>query len=195
MTKLQNIFTIEHKLSPQAGRFLVSEPLMNDGIFGRSVVLLTEHNEKGSVGYVLNKPSGFTIQQVYPLFKGYNWPVFIGGPVATNSLHFVYQSDSPIKNSILVRDKLFWGGEIEELFKALKENKIRSESIKFFIGYSGWAPNQLQTELEKNYWIVNEYDNSFIFNETPEMLWKRSVVLLDRKYHFWLNVPINPLLN
>lgn len=195
MTILPNIFKIKQKLEPSAGKVLIAEPLLLDGIFGRSVVLLVEHNEEGSMGYVLNKNSGFTIQQLLPKFKNFYTPVFLGGPVATNTLHFIYRSKEPLLNSKQVAPDIFWGGDIDELNSLLKKGQINEKDIRFFIGYSGWGKNQLKSELSKHYWVVSEAETEQIFEEDPKALWKRSVVLLDKKYHFWLNVPANPSLN
>ncbi|NSW44524.1 MAG: YqgE/AlgH family protein [Bacteroidales bacterium] len=195
MNKVPNIFSIKHNIEPSVGKFLISEPLLNDGIFGRSVVLLTEHNEEGTIGYVLNKASGFIISQLLPMFKGFSTPVYIGGPVATNTVHFIYRSSYPIKNSKSINNELFWGGDIKELLTLMKNNKINESNVRFFVGYSGWSKNQLNQELQKGYWLVSHFPISHIFEEDPSMLWKRSVIQLDRKYHFWLNVPINPSLN
>jgi len=195
MTLLPNIFTINQKLEPGAGKLLVAEPLLLDGIFARSVVLLVEHNEEGSIGYVLNKNSGFTIQQLLPAFKGFRTPVFLGGPVATNTLHFVYCGREAVLNSKKVHDNLFWGGDINELVSVMKKGILKQEDVRFFIGYSGWGKKQLEQELTRHYWIVCNLDREYLFSEDPEMLWKRSVVLLDKQYHFWLNVPKNPSLN
>jgi putative transcriptional regulator len=195
MTKLPNIFTIKQKIPVGPGKILISEPLLMDGIFSRSVVLLVEHNDEGSLGYVLNKNSNFTIQQLLPDFKGFYTPVFIGGPVATNTLHFIYTHDKPLSNSKNIFSNVYWGGDINELLQMLKKGEIAEKDIRFFIGYSGWGKNQLQNEIKANYWVVTNPIKEQIFEENPQMLWKRSVILLDKKFHFWLNVPLNPILN
>lgn len=195
MDKLPNIFKIKSKVLPSPGKYLISEPLMNDGIFGRSVILITEHGDTGSVGYVLNKPSGFIISQLLPLFKNFSSQVYIGGPVATNTIHFIYKSDIPISNSIQIDKNLFWGGDINELFEQMTLNKLSENDVRFFVGYSGWMKNQLQNELNNGYWIVSYFPIDHLFKEEISRLWKRSVLQLERKYHFWLNVPINPSLN
>ncbi len=195
MKPLPNIFKIKQKEEPSHGKILIAEPLLLDGIFGRSVVFLVEHGCEGSIGYVLNKNSGFTIQQLLPDFKNYYTPVFIGGPVATNTLHFIYKSHEQLTNSKKVSDNLFWGGDIKEILNCIKKGIIKEQNIKFFIGYSGWGKNQLSIELKKHYWVVSSICSEEIFVEDPKMLWKRSIVLLDKKFHFWLNIPSNPSLN
>ncbi|MGQ9847277.1 MAG: YqgE/AlgH family protein [Bacteroidales bacterium] len=195
MNKLANIFKIKSNILPSAGKYLISEPLMNYGIFGRSVVLITEHGDMGSIGYVLNKPSGFIISQLLPMFKNFSTQVFIGGPVATNTVHFIYKSDKPISKSTQIDKNLYWGGDINDLYEQMIKNKLPENDVRFFVGYSGWGKNQLENELKNGYWIVSSLTNNFLFEEDASVLWKRSVLMLERKYHFWLNVPINPSLN
>jgi len=195
MNHLQNIFKIKSKISPAPGKYLISEPLMSDGIFGRSVILLTEHSDEASLGYVLNKPSGFIISQLLPQFKNFSLPVYIGGPVATNTVHFIYKSDKPISSSVQIDEKLYWGGDINELLVQLSSNQLNENDVRFFVGYSGWGKNQLQKELNNGYWLVSSFPVNHLFEEEADLLWKRSVLQLERKYHFWLNVPKNPSLN
>ena len=195
MNKLPNIFKIKSKILPSPGKYLISEPLMNEGIFGRSVIIITEHSEQGSLGYVLNKPSGFVISQLLPQFKNFSSQVYIGGPVATNTVHFIYKSDKPISKSVQIDEHLYWGGDINELLERMTSNKLTENDVRFFVGYSGWGKKQLQNELQNGYWIVYSFPISHLFEEDVSHLWKRSVLQLERKYHFWLNVPTNPSLN
>lgn len=195
MNKLANIFKIKSNVLPSPGKYLISEPLMNDGIFGRSVILITEHGDMGTIGYVLNKPSGFIISQLLPMFKNFLSQVYIGGPVATNTVHFIYKSDKPISKSTQIDNNLYWGGDINELFEQMTSNKLSENDVRFFVGYSGWRKNQLENELNKGYWIVSHFPIDHLFEEEISRLWKRSVLQLGRKYHFWLNVPTNPSLN
>lgn len=195
MDKLPNIFKIKSKILPSAGKYLISEPLMSDGIFGRSVILITEHGDMGSIGYVLNKPSGFIISQLLPLFKNFLSQVYIGGPIATNTVHFIYKSEKPISKSTQIDKNLYWGGDINELFEQMTSNKLSENDVRFFVGYSGWRKNQLENELNNGYWIVSHFPVDHLFEEEISHLWKRSVLQLGRKYHFWLNVPTNPSFN
>lgn len=196
MATLPNIFKITQKLKPEIGRVLISEPLMNDGIFGRSVVLLVENNDNGTVGYVLNKYSGFTIQQLLPLFKDITSSVFIGGPVAINTIHFIYRAKENLLNSKKIEEDLYWGGNINELYKMMVSKIINPNDVRFFVGYSGWSKNQLNEEISKGYWIVNYFDKEIYFEDNDiSVFWKRNVALLDKKFHFWLNIPLDSSLN
>ena len=79
-----------NKAQPLKGSLLISEPFMMDPNFKRSVLLLTEHNEEGTVGYVLNQKSSFFLNDVIPDCPDADFPIYIGGPVGADTLHFIH---------------------------------------------------------------------------------------------------------
>ncbi len=79
-----------NNLSPAKGRLLLSEPFMGDYYFGRSVILLAEHNEDGTIEVILNKPATVGFNEVLRDFPEFDAPVYIGGPVETNSLFYIH---------------------------------------------------------------------------------------------------------
>lgn len=188
-----DFFKIENEIEPQKGLALISEPLSDDNYFGRSVVLLTEHGEEGSVGFVLNKETKYyltdLIKDVDSEFK-----VFQGGPVQPNTLHYIHTL-SQIKHSILIEEGLYWGGDFEQIKDLLKLGLIQENQIQFFLGYSGWASNQLDNEIKNNSWIVTRILKEEIFLNQTENFWKGRVKSMGEKYKIWLNVPTNPTLN
>ena len=80
-----------NKLQPESGRFLISEPFLADPNFKRTVILLTEHGEEGSVGFVLNRPTKLTINNVLEDFPDFDAPLHVGGPVQQDTLHFIHR--------------------------------------------------------------------------------------------------------
>ena len=137
------------KLLPSKGKLLIAEPSIIDDSFGRTVVLLTEHNENGSVGFILNKPLEYTINELVPDLKC-NSKVFNGGPVEQDNLYFIHQSPDIIPNSIEITSGIYWGGDFSALKKLINDNKIEPESIRFFLGYSGWSSKQLISEMKED---------------------------------------------
>ena len=97
-------FQYKNKLVPKKGRLLASEPYLPDPNFERTIILLTEHNEDGSVGFVLNKPSESIINEVVEEIKGFQSKIYIGGPVQQDTLHFIHRnltlSDSDRKSVV-----------------------------------------------------------------------------------------------
>lgn len=179
-----------------AGRLLVSEPFMMDPNFKRSVILLTEYSPEGAMGFVLNHVSEFLLGDVLPDLSYAEMQVFIGGPVANNTLHFIHSSPDKIAHGIELGDGLYWGGDFEVVKELIASYKLTQDEIKFFMGYSGWVPGQLENEIQENSWIVaKQIDSSTIFHHNEEDLWREVVIDLGPRYAHIANFPENPSLN
>ena len=190
-----NIFKIEYnKVAPKKGRVLVSEPFLQDTYFKRSLVLLTEHSEEGAVGFVLNKPLEVKVNEVMNDFPISQASVSIGGPVSTNTIHYLHTLGDLIPNSVHVLDNIFWGGDFEAVKEMLRAGEITQDKIRFFLGYSGWHAGQLENELEQNSWLVTEIKPTQIMKPNSN-IWKNTLSQLGEKYRIWANFPENPGLN
>ena len=124
---------------PRKGDFLLSEPFMKDPSFKRAVILLCEHNQTGSFGFILNKISDFSVQELILDFPAFDAPVYLGGPVGEDTLHFLHRCGPILENSIKVRENIWWGGNFEQLKEEIRNGNIFPDDIRFFIGYSGWG--------------------------------------------------------
>jgi len=185
-----------NKIQPQVRSLLVSEPFMLDPNFKRSVVLLGEHNETGSMGWVLNQPSELMLSDVMDDIPFANFRLFIGGPVGQDAVQFIHKCYDQLNSGIDLGDGVYWGGNFEVL-KTLIENKsIDEDDVKFFIGYSGWTAGQLDQELHENTWLVsNDFNPDLLFVNDGENLWKEAVVNLGPKYAHIAKFPKNPMWN
>jgi len=183
-------------IQPKNGALLVSEPFMIDPNFKRSVVLLTEFEITGAVGFVLNQRSNLLLSDLISDLKWADFPVFIGGPVENDSLHFLHRCYDKIKSGTEIRDGLFWGGNFEALKVLLQNNELKHDEIKFFIGYSGWGAGQLENEMKENSWLVTDkFDSEVVFVEDEENLWREVIIGLGPKYAHIANFPENPRWN
>lgn len=185
----------ENKLKPAQGRLLISEPFMNDFFFGRSVILLAEHNNKGSFGVVINKPVGYRINDLTSEFPDFDVPVFLGGPVNTNNIFFIHSLGYTIPGSQKIIGDIFWGGDVEIISQMIKNNIVTPDDIRFFVGYSGWGKNQLEQELKQNSWIIVKSKKDFIMNRDPNNLWKNLVLNLGKDFEIWTKFPTDPSFN
>ncbi len=181
---------------PEKGKLLIAEPsLTGDISFNRSVLILAEHNSRGSVAFILNKPLEFSVHQ---LIEEINIPmkVFNGGPVEQDNLYFIHSIPYLINNSIEIADGIFWGGDFENVVSLINEGKITEDDIRFFLGYSGWSSKQFESELASKSWILveNEYKNDII-KASKTTLWKEKMQELGGDYLVWSNAPENPELN
>ncbi len=184
------------KVIPIKGSLLISEPFMMDPNFKRSVVLLTEHAAEGTVGYILNHKSEFILKDLIPDCWDADFQVYLGGPVAPDTLHFIHQSPDKIPGGQELGNGLFWGGDFESLKIQINNYNIKEDEIRFFIGYSGWSEDQLDDELSTNSWIVsNKYHIEMVFEENENYLWKEAIVNMGVKYAHISNFPEDPSLN
>lgn len=178
------------------GQLLIAEPsTFGDISFNRSVVLLADHTETGSVGFIINKPLQYTINDLVPEIKA-KFRIYNGGPVEQDNLYFIHNIPDLIPNSIEISNGIFWGGDFDSTCELINEGKIHKDNIRFFLGYSGWEANQLQNEMESNSWIVstNNHANKII-GKSPATFWKEKIVELGGDYLLWSNAPENPSLN
>lgn len=190
-----DFFKIENTKVARQGRILISEPFLNDTYFRRSVVLLTEHSKEGSVGFVLNKPVELSVSDVLKDFPEIDASISIGGPVNTNTVHYIHSLGSLIPDSVKVLKDLYWGGDFETIKRLIIQGKIRPHEIRFFLGYAGWSPKQLDNELSGNAWIIAELDAETIMKSSNLSMWQETLHKLGSKYRTWVNFPENPSLN
>lgn len=185
-----------NQVPPKTGSLLISEPFMMDPNFKRSVVLLSEHTDEGTVGYVLNQKSDFLVKDLVPDFEGADYPVYVGGPVGNDTLHFIHRCYDRMNSGTEIAHGIYWGGNFETLKLLINGGQVREDEVMFFVGYSGWDVGQLDTELEQNSWLVtNNYNPDLLFDDEEENLWKDIVIGLGPKYAHIVNFPENPLWN
>ena len=190
-----DFLNIDHEnLVPKQGRILISEPLLSDTYFKRSVVLITEYSPQGAVGFVLNKPIDIPLNDVLADFPKFNAKVYIGGPVAKDTVHFLHTLGELVPNSLHVVDDIYWGGDFDSIKELIREGIVKSNQVRFFLGYSGWSPNQLEDEISENAWLVTEVPSSKIMS-ADKSIWKKTLENLGKKYKLWSNFPENPTMN
>ncbi|MFK5971712.1 MAG: YqgE/AlgH family protein [Flavobacteriaceae bacterium] len=183
-------------LKPNKGKLLIAEPtLTGDVSFNRSIVLLVEHSEEGSVGFILNKPLEYTINDLVTDIE-MPFQVYNGGPVEQDNLYFIHKVPHLIDNSLEIADGIFWGGDFEKAADLINQKLIYEEDIRFFMGYSGWSSLQLDQELSSQSWVVlnNEYASD-ILQKSSAAFWKEKMIELGGNYLLWSNAPENPGLN
>jgi putative transcriptional regulator len=183
-------------MKPLKGTLLVAEPtLTGDVSFNRSVVLIAEHNDKGSVGFILNKPLEFSINELVEDIK-IPLRVFNGGPVEQDNLYFIHKVPHLIKDSIEISDGIFWGGDFDTIIDLINQEQITENEIRFFLGYSGWDAFQLDQELQSKSWVVvsNTYQSDII-EKPSQAFWKEKMLELGGDYQLWSNSPEDPSLN
>jgi putative transcriptional regulator len=184
-------------IKPKKGDLLIAEPaIIGDMSFNRSIVLLADHTEEGSIGFILNKPLKYNINDLVPEIEVSTFKVYNGGPVEQDNLYFIHKVPKLIPDSIEISLGIYWGGDFSKVAELIANGNIKETDIRFFLGYSGWGNNQLETELKSNSWVVT--DNVYkkdIIEKSYESFWKEKMLEFGGEYSIWSNAPENPNYN
>ncbi len=190
-----DFFDYKNNLSPAKGMLLISEPFLEDPNFDRTVILLCEHNDQGSFGFIINQSANITLKEVIEIAEGNDRPLFIGGPVEHHTLHFIHRFPN-LENSVEIVNGVYWGGDFNQLLSLLDTGQATEDDVKFFVGYSGWESGQMEEEIKINSWIVSDIkDQSLLFIEEEKQLWKKIMASLGGKFSIYSNYPSDPRLN
>ncbi|MDX1440465.1 MAG: YqgE/AlgH family protein [Rubricoccaceae bacterium] len=181
--------------SPTPGTLLIAEPPMADPHFKRAVILLCEHSLDGSFGLVLNRPAPYRLTEVADVQLPMEVPVGNGGPVQPETLHFLHPYGDRIEGSLPIADGVWWGGNLPSLLENLSDWTIDPAMIRFFLGYSGWGPGQLDEEVDDGGWILLGATDSLVFAHSDDQLWRDILRELGGEYALLSTFPDDPRLN
>jgi putative transcriptional regulator len=189
-------YSFDSKLEPKKGLLLISEPFLDDDYFRRSVILVCEHNEEGTYGFVLNNFIDIQLDELIDNFPIVDTKISIGGPVETKNIFFIHSLGDIIEGSIKIADEIFIGGEFEDVVNLIKENPAVINKVRFFLGYAGWSVGQLEEEMDIKSWIVSPIKSiRDIFQVDDKDVWKKYLEDLGGKYRVMSNFPIDPKNN
>jgi|SRR5690606_31351984 len=177
-----------------AGKLLIAEPLLADPNFSRSVILLCDHNEEGSVGFVLNKQTQLTLGDLLPEIYSPLLNIYQGGPVQLDTLHMLHRMPVAYGGNE-ISPGIYWGGSYEALQESVMNNDYDPDGVRLFVGYSGWGAGQLEQELKEGSWIVTELPEDILFETDNEMIWKKAIRSLGNEFAYLENMPVNAQLN
>ena len=183
-------------IQPYRGALLVAEPFLDEGCFRRAVICLAEYSEKGAVGFVLNSPTRYRLNELLEGMDGIpSIPVYCGGPVGTDHLFFLHDIAS-LPGAVEVATGLFANGDFDMLLDFLKSDEGVRRHVKFLVGYSGWSPGQLEGELKQEAWAVTAMQSpGRCLAAMDESFWRETVRGMGEGYLLWLNTPQEPSLN
>ncbi len=169
-----------HLRPPRAGALLVATPLLADPNFSRSVVLVLRHDEEGTLGVVLDRPTTIAVDEFLPAWAAVAAPpgvVFHGGPV-----------DPEIGIGIALR---FGSIEIVEL----DQEPTDSTPVRIFAGYAGWGPDQLDAEMLEDAWFAVDFQSSDLVTDTPDELWTTVLRRQRADISIFATYPPDPRMN
>ena len=198
MTDVRPIDFLYPPLSPQKpdrGCVLISGPFMHDDYFTRSVVLITEHHEEGTVGFVLNNFAPRRLEVAVEQETEIKGLISIGGPVEPQMLCFLHTAGNVIPDAEHVTGNIFSGGNFREVKKMLKNGTLDYSQFRFFMGYAGWSIGQLEDEIAENSWVLAGHIPDELLFSPNKNLWTLAVHTLGQSYRAWLHAPLDPSLN
>lgn len=190
------LFKIQsNTLNPAIGNVLIAEPFMNDFYFRRSVILIIDHNEEGSLGVIINKRLTIPFNEIVQGFPEFKADVYLGGPVETDRIFFIHTVGEMIPDSHKISDGLYWSGNINVLKSMIKMDLIKPHEVRFYVGYAGWDGGQLRNELKANTWLVGKFSSKHLLTTMPGKMWKSFVRQMGKRYMLWDKFPVNPSEN
>jgi putative transcriptional regulator len=169
-------------LDPGPGILLIADPFLKDPNFKRTVV-------------VLNRTYDYTLDELINSAEDLKLPVYYGGPVQMDTIHFLHQYPNEIPGGTEVSKGIYWGGDFETAINMIRNGEVDTTKIRFYIGYSGWARGQLDGELKEKSWLTAEATRRIAFHGEVNETWKDAIRLLGGEYEMMINFPIDPQLN
>lgn len=180
------------------GVLLISEPFLLDEFFKRSVVLVVEHDDNRTLGFILNKPTEVKLNDAVEDFPMFDAPLYFGGPVDTGTLFYVHTLGDALCGSKLIKDGLWRGGDYGQLMLLVETKQVTQDQIRFFAGCAEWSLVDMAEELEQNTWITclqEIKELCFWKEEKMRDMWGNMLRRMGDRYAILANFPEDPNLN
>ena len=166
-------------MKPAAGRFLVANRRMRDPRFVKSVILLVRYGEKGALGLIVNQPSGVKLAELLPeaeQLKDRDDTVYIGGPVAQDGMMMLLRAETEPEGAEHIFADVYVSPSRDVLDRLVANG---ADNFRSYVGYAGWAPGQLDHELERQDWHVTPGDADVVFSPAPASVWDKLIKQTD----------------
>ena len=175
------------------GKLLLASPSMHEETFDRTVIFMLEHDESGSMGLVLNRPSDMLVSDALPDFGSIVHPdrLFLGGPVEQGTALVLAEPLDPAAPGMHFMHS---GIGLVDLTDE-ETTRITLERARVFSGYAGWGPRQLENELRQGAWIVGTCEPTDLWNEDHQNLWAKIIARQGDMAEFLAAYPSQPWLN
>lgn len=140
----------------RAGLFIKSTTALNGTVFENATIFISEYNQEGAVGFIINHPYGRTLNELDEFRHSAHFLLYNGGPVDQEHLFFLHQRPKLIREGTPVGNGIFIGGNFNEAVKGINNKSLSAKDIKIFVGYCGWDAGELEAEIEEGSWVVAE---------------------------------------
>lgn len=182
-------------MQPSTGIFLIAAPTLLDANFKRAVVFLAQHDDDGTLGYVLNRQLKATLSEIVPDLYGFDAPLYWGGPCQNDTLHCIHNVGTHIPGAAEITNGIYWGGDFDVIRDLIIAGAAAAEDFRFFIGYAGWGGGQLDDEIEEKSWILTDSTPEAVFAESAKNFWTRTLKNMGGEYRTLAKTPEHPSLN
>lgn len=153
------------------GNIIISTNLLDDTNFEKVAIVITEHNEKGTIGYVFNQLFPRTFNELEEFKHSIPIPLYTGGPVQTDMLYFMHRRSDLIKEGELIADTVYMNGDFKTAVQLLNNGQLPVNDVRLFIGYCGWDVKELEDEITEGSWQLTTASVDLVFSASPELLW------------------------
>lgn len=155
------------------GNIIISTNLLDDTNFEKVVIVITEHNEKGSIGYVFNQLFPRRFNELEEFKHSVPVPLYAGGPVQTDMLYFMHRRSDLIKDGESVANNVYMGGDFKKAVQLLNNAELSINDVRLFIGYCGWDAQELEDEIAEGSWQLTNASVDLVFSSSSELLWNK----------------------
>ena len=156
----------------QAGSILISAPSLEDPYFNKVVIYITEYNEKGALGFVMNQVFERKFNELTEFRHSKPFPLYEGGPVEREKLFFIHRIPGSIAEGTRVADGVFMGGNFKQAVQYINTANEAENNLRLFIGYSGWDAYELEAEIEEGSWLPVQASVTTLFEAAEQSLWE-----------------------
>jgi len=144
-----------------AGTFIQSTALLDGDYFEKTIIFITEHNEEGVVGYIVNRLFPRRFNELQEFSGSIPFLLYEGGPVDEEHLFFIHRRPDIITGGSIVTGNIYVGGDFKQAVKCLDNGIITNKDIKLLVGYCGWDKDELEAEIAEGSWII--LDDAVLF--------------------------------
>lgn len=161
---------------PGKSIMLVASAQMKDPRFHKTVLVVTRHGRSPPLGVIINRPLEATLATLFPKLPAQEAQrrLFLGGPVATNMIAFLFRSPTGSEDAIAITEGMHLGRSGVTLSELLRGGRPHT-GLRVFVGYAGWSEGQLEAEIQRGGWHVLPVDQEVVFDKDIELIWPEMI--------------------
>ncbi|MEJ8819262.1 YqgE/AlgH family protein [Lacibacter sp. H407] len=153
------------------GNVIISTALLNDTNFEKVVIVIAEHNEKGTIGYIINQQFERRFNELEEFKHALPVPLYIGGPSQMDKIYFMHRKPAFIEGGELIDSNVYMNGDFKTAVQLVNNGTLAINDIKLYIGYCGWDVQQLEEEIAEGSWLITTASADLVFSDNIDTMW------------------------